>query len=333
MKTSERDPWTGIGKPSDATHLAMRRAEAEGRWDFYWAKDRDGHCALVLRAAAFAMPQARLPRLKGLDLTIQQGSAEEKSSLVIRLLDSTQTDIFLTLCHDIVDSAEQATSEPEATARTVTRTWRWHHLLRGGRGQLSAEEQIGLIGELTLLENVFVPQCGPVRAVEAWRGPLDETQDFSLGSLRVEVKARGPRAGDDIHISSEHQLLAPEGGTLFLTVGVFEPTDLDADGETVTEVALRVRQLIASIDSRALPRFDALLAAAGLDLGDDYSPWTWRQKERSIFMVREGFPRLTPEDLPSGVTGVRYGLSLPGCGDFLVPPSALTDAIVEDKNG
>ena len=120
---------------------------------------------------------------------------------------------------------------------------------------------------------------------------------------------------------------------LFLTVGVFEPTDADADGATVTETATRVRQLIASIDSGALPRFDALLAAAGLDLGDDYSAWTWRQKERSTFVVKEGFPRLTPEDLPSGVTGVKYGLSLPGCGDFLVPQSALMNAIGEDKNG
>lgn len=328
----EQDPWTNIARPVDATRLAMRRAEAEGRWDFYWAKDRDDHCALVLRAAAFAMPQTRLPRLKGLELTVQRGGAEEKSSLVIRLLDSTQKDIFLTLCHDIVTSAAQATSEPEAAARAVTRTWRWHHLLRGGRGQLSAEEQIGLIGELTLLERVFVPQCGPSRAVEAWRGPLGDAQDFSFGSIRVEAKARGPRTTDDVRISSEHQLLAPAGATLFLTVGVFEPTDTNDDGGTVTEVALRVRQLISSTDSDALPRFDALLVAAGLDLGDDYSAWTWREKNRTIFVVRDGFPRLTPQDLPLGVTGVRYGLSLADCGEYLVPSSALAKAVDEDKN-
>lgn len=330
MKRSEADPWVGIGRPADATHLAMRRALADGKWDFYWAKDWDGHCALVLRAASAALPQARLPRLKGVDLSVQHGATGEKSSLVIRLLDSAQREIFVRLCEDIVQAAEEAASEPEAAARTVTRTWRWHHLLRGGRGQLSAEEQIGLIGELTLLESVFVPKCGPKQAVEAWRGPLDDVQDFSLGSLRVEAKARGPRTADDVRISSEHQLQAPDGGMLFLSVGVFEPAD--ADGETVTQVALRVRQYIASIDSGALPRFDALLTAAGLDLGDDYSAWQWRQKERSLFVVREGFPRITPDDLPSGVKGVRYGLSLPGCGDFLVPASDLSSAIDEATN-
>lgn len=333
MKRTDANPWSGIGRPADATHLAMRRALPDGRWDFYWAKDWDGHCALVLRAADVVLPQTRLPRLKGLDLTIQHGATGEKSSLVIRLLDGAQQDIFLRLCEDILQSGEQATSEQEAAARTVTRTWRWHHLLRGGRGQLSAEEQIGLIGELTLLESVFLPKCGAARAVDAWRGPLDEVQDFVLGTLRVEAKARGPRTAYDVRISSEHQLLEPDGGTLFLSVGVFEPADAESDGETVTEVALRVRQYIASIDSGALPRYDALLTAAGLDLGDDYSAWQWRQKDRSIFAVREGFPRITPEDLPAGVTGVRYGLSLPGCGEFLVPESALGAAIDEATNG
>jgi hypothetical protein len=333
MTTSDRDPWAGIGRPADATHLAMRRASEKARWDFFWAKDHDGHCALVLRAAVGAIPQTRLPRLKGLDLTMQHGAAGEKSSLVIRLLDAAQRDIFLRLCEDILSSAEEAASEPEAAARAVTRTWRWHHLLRGGRGLLTAEEQIGLIGELTLLESVFVPRCGPARAVEAWRGPLDEVQDFTLGPLRVEAKARGPRNAEHVSISSEHQLQEPEGGSLFLAVGVFEPADAGADGESVTDVARRVRQFIASLDSGALPRYDALLAAAGLELGDDYSSWQWRQKERSVFVVREGFPRITPDALPAGVTGVRYGLSLPGCGAFLVPPTALTDAIDEAANG
>jgi hypothetical protein len=329
MTTSERNPWAAIGRPPDASHLAMRRVRSDGRWDFYWAKDWSGNCALVLRVAASALPITRLPRLKGIDLSIQQPSGDEKASLGIRLLESAHQDIFVRLCEDIMHSAEQAISEAEAAARAVTRTWRWHHLLRGGRGLLTADEQIGLIGELTLLESVFVPQCGPVRAVEAWRGPLGEVQDFSLGSLRVEAKARGPRTAEDIHISSERQLQTPEGGTLFLSVGVFEPGDASSDGQTVTEVALRVRQFIASIDSTALPRYDALLAAAGLELGDDYSPWTWRQKERSTFVVREGFPRLTPDALPRGVTGVRYGVSLPRCGEYVVPPGTLTDAIRE----
>jgi hypothetical protein len=266
-------------------------------------------------------------------MTIQHGGAEEKSSLVIRLLEAAQRDIFLRLCEDILSSAEQAASEQEAAARAVTRTWRWHHLLRGGRGLLSTEEQIGLIGELTLLESVFVPSCGPARAVEAWRGPLGEVQDFSLGQIRVEAKARGPKTAESVSISSEHQLQEPEGGSLFLTVGVFEPANADDDGETVTDVALRVRKLIANLDSGALLRYDALLAAAGLALSDDYSSWQWRQKERSVFVVREGFPRITPDDLPAGVTGVRYALSLPGCGAFLVPPTALTEAIDGAENG
>lgn len=333
MTKINRDPWAEIGKPSDAAHLSTRRVAVGGRWDFFWAKDSENNCGLVLLTQTSAIPLTRLPHLKGIELKVQSSGNENKASLMLRLLDSEKRDIFFELCQDIMGSAMQAASEQDAVARTVTRTWRWHYLLRGGTGLLSSEEQIGLIGELTLLESVFVPHCGPNKAVNSWRGPLGGVQDFSVGSLRVEAKARGQKRSSELHISSEHQLEVPVGGTLFLSVGIFEPTnDEDSLGNTVTEVALRVRQLIASLDAGALPKFDALLAAAGLDLSDDYVAWKWREKQRSVFIVREGFPRIVPGNLPPGVTGVRYGLSLPGCGEFLVPISTLTDALGEDEN-
>jgi len=36
------------------------------------------------------------------------------------------------LCRDIVECTARAKSEREAVALTLARTWRWHHLLRGG---------------------------------------------------------------------------------------------------------------------------------------------------------------------------------------------------------
>lgn len=330
MTKREDDPWSDIGRPSDTSQLSLRRVAAAGKWDFFWGRDWDARCALVLRVSPHHMPQLRLPQLKGIELKIQASEKGSKASLVIRLFEASQRDIFQQLCEDIVRSGEQAATEDEAVARTVTRTWRWHHLLRGGAGLLSASEQIGLMGELALLEHVFIPHCGPSEAMEAWRGPLGGVQDFSYGGLHVEAKARGPSKSDDVRISSEYQLTVPDGETLFLTVGIFEPAD--ADGETVAEAAARVRLLVSALDVKALPRFDALLAAAGLNPDDDYSTWTWREKQHSVFAVREGFPRITPVELPQGVTGVRYGVSLSDCADFLVPGSELTNAVSEDKN-
>lgn len=333
MTTPNQDPWLSIALPSDAAHLSLRRVDMKGRWDFYWGKDKDANCALVLRADILGIPRSRLPHLKGIDLRLQPSEGEGKASLVLRLLDSAQREMFQRLCTDIVSVSDSADNENEAVARVVGRTWRWHHLLRGGHDILTPEEQIGLIGELSLLEDVFIPKCGPLRAVDSWRGPLGEAQDFVYGALRVEAKARGPSRAGDVRISSEHQLQTPEGGSLYLSVGVFEAADGQGEkGESVTGVAIRVRSMIAFLDPAALPKFDALLVAAGLDLQQDYSAWTWRQRERTVFMVREGFPRITPGDLPTGVTGVRYGLSLPGCSEFLVSPTELTKALEDGSD-
>ena len=63
----------------------------------------------------------------------------------------------------------------------LSRTWRWHHLLRGGRGTLlSPEEQKGLLGELFVLERLLLPRMDASSAVTAWRGPLGAPKDFEI---------------------------------------------------------------------------------------------------------------------------------------------------------
>ena len=68
-------------------------------------------------------------------------------------------------------------------------TWRWHHLLRGGRGTLlSPEEQKGLLGELFVLERLLLPSMDASSAVTAWRGPLGAPKDFEIARVAVEAK-------------------------------------------------------------------------------------------------------------------------------------------------
>ena len=73
----------------------------------------------------------------------------------------------------------------------LSRTWRWHHLLRGGRGTLlSPEEQKGLLGELFVLERLLLPRMDASSAVTAWRGPLGAPKDFEAARVAIEAKAR-----------------------------------------------------------------------------------------------------------------------------------------------
>ncbi len=326
-KTTE-DPWGGIAAPSSAGVLSMRRVAEDGRWDFYWARDAELRCLLVLRSNTASMPRTRLPHLRGVEVFIQPAADDGKAGLVVRLLDYTLRDIFLRLCLDIIASSGDAIAEADAVARAVGRTWRWHHLLRGGRGTLGPDEQIGLIGELLILERFLLPKIGAVSAVEAWRGPLGYAQDFASGNVCIESKARGRSRASEVRINSEQQLDYADATQFFLAVTVFEFANASgAPGATVTDVARRVRAIVANASEAALGRFDALLEAAGLGFDDDYSAWPWLESEQFLFHVKADFPRIVPRDLPAGVSKIRYDLSLPSCSEYLVPKESLDHAL------
>lgn len=260
------DPWRDLTPPSASAVINARRVSAEAPWDFFWARSVDGKCLLVLEHDAGSSPSARLPKLKGVDVSITGASSGNRHLLVLKLLDTAQKDIFYRLCTDIVASASAATSEDEAVRLALARTWRWHHLLRGGTdGRLSPEEQKGLVGELLVLERILLPQLPARDAVRAWRGPLGSPKDFEIGRLCIEAKARGSSSAPHIAISSEDQLDDTDLDALYLyVVSVDQAPSGGESGVTVVDMALRVRYAIALVDEGALSPYEDLISAAGL---------------------------------------------------------------------
>src|SRR6185312_2063775 len=106
------------------------------RWDFFWARDADQKCLLVLKHTPQNAPAARLPTLNGIDLSDVPYEEGVSKILVFRLVDGAQRTIFERLCRDIISATSLAESEAEAIRLAVARTWRWHHLLRGGSSGL-----------------------------------------------------------------------------------------------------------------------------------------------------------------------------------------------------
>src|SRR4030042_905899 len=162
MTTTDSDPWVNLQAPASADVINARRVDPEARWNFFWGRDVDGRCLLVLRHPPASAPGGRLPRLKGMDVRQSGSETDPERALVWRLGDSAHRDIFYRLCVDIMDSAAALTVEKEAIDVALARTWRWHHLLRGGRdGRLSPDEQKGLLGELLVLERHLLPALPP----------------------------------------------------------------------------------------------------------------------------------------------------------------------------
>lgn len=325
------DPWGDIPAPAASQAVNARRVDADLAWDFFWAKDVNGHCLLTLTYGHGSEPAGRMPALKDIEVSGVATPDGERTMLLFRLTDAAQKDIFYKLCRDIVDSTNQAQSERDAVARAVRRTWRWHHLLRrGADGRLSAEEQKGLIGELYVLERYLLDVVGAADAVTAWRGPLQAPKDFELGGICIEAKAHRGSARPLVAISSEYQL-DPEGTEgLFLHVLDIDraPSD-DGDALTVTDVAKRTLDAVIANDYTQEDAMEALLAATGFRWEDDYAEFKWIEGNAHVYEVRDDFPRLSPTDLRTGVADVRYTVSLPECGPFEVGPDTLHAALTK----
>ncbi len=275
---------------------------------------------LILEIANTPQKKVRLPKLKEIEVRFVLRGAEQSSLLVFRLLDPSQRDLFCQLCKDIMHGASLAESELQAVSTAVQRTWRWFHLLRGGSlDRLGAEEQKGLIGELFVLEKYLLPNLSAKDSVLAWQGPLGTAKDFEVGRVCIEAKARKGAGAPFIRINSEHQLDVAGLDALFLFVIELDRTSINTDdGFSLSDVTMRIRNRIESIDFEALEIFEERLLAAGYSWHHDYSSDRWVEGETKLHAVGPEFPSIRASALISGVTNVTYTINLYDCDSFIV---------------
>lgn len=324
MSTTAEDPWRELAPSPKADLLSARRVNASHPYGFFWAKGADRRCLLLLQHGTSVLEGKRLPKLNGLEVTLTPRDANGPAVLSLRLQDSSHRELFYRLCLDIIANASDAVSEEEAVAATLARTWRWHHLLRGGGdGRLTPEEQKGLLGELSLLKRL-VGLLSPLDAVQAWRGPLGAPKDFEVGRCSIEAKARRGAATPYVAVASEHQLDASGVGLLLLFVQEVDQAPSESpDGRSLSDVAAELRRTLSGADPGACAIFESLLSSAGFRWEDDYSDARWLFGRELLFRVAPGFPSITPSSFPAGVLNVRYSISLSACEPFQIPTEAL----------
>ena len=330
------DPWEEIVVSPEASEISARRIPDAGStaWALYWGVDAQRHCLLILQVGSGHRKSQRLPRLRGLSVEASPTEGGSGERVIIRLTDREQREVFHRFCVDVVEATRVARSAGEAIERFLARTWRWHRLLRSGQdGRLSEEEQKGLIGELRVIERCLLEVIDARDAVEGWTGPMGAPKDFEIGLVGIEAKARSPQRAE-VRISSVDQLDSAGMTRLFLNViEVGAAFDDSATAVTVTDLAMRVRSRIESLDMSAAIVFDERLAATGFDWEEDYSDRRWSIGDEVLYEVADGFPRLTPSMVPAAVDDVRYTITMAGCESFRVAQAALAEAITGDTDG
>jgi hypothetical protein len=154
--------------------------------DATWvATDEGGRPSLILPLADRAQPARRsvgcieLQVHEALEIRTRD-RCEVRPSAVFVLQDPACTRTFSVLCADVI--AELGHGELDA-ATVFEHLASWRELLRSQR-LLSRKEELGLWGELTLIE--LAPD--PARMVETWCGPSRKTVDFLANGVAIECK-------------------------------------------------------------------------------------------------------------------------------------------------
>ncbi|GAB2727392.1 PD-(D/E)XK motif protein [Nocardia thraciensis] len=234
------------------------------------------------------------------------------------------TDIFTALVADVLVRLSQVTAEPAGVV--VNRLGEWQRMLADvSPDGLSREQQRGLFGELHTLSDLFLPTFGP-EAVYAWTGPDQQLQDFQFELGSVEVKTGAGHDANRVRISSERQLDDANPEALFLVTLALDARQ-GGRGVSLPELVRQVRNQAVSLGVAA--ELEQRLVRAGyLDTqGRLYEDRRYALRRRTVHRVTDGFPRITEQTKPLGVSEVVYTVDLLAAAQFLVGHEDMINAL------
>tara|TARA_Y100001958_G_C21246657_1_gene577286 strand:- start:2831 stop:4411 length:1581 start_codon:yes stop_codon:yes gene_type:complete len=257
---------------------------------------------------------------------VQSSHSESGQQIVeIELQDLLYEEIFLKFATNAVNRIRQLENNLEA-AQTLARLLRtWRIAFQGEKPNgLSKEGQIGLYGELKMLEILMGMEAGVLSSVKAWTGPFRGNQDFQIDGIAIEVKTLVQGAPQTFKINSERQL----DETFFnaLIVAHHKAHRQKGSGQTLPEIVSEIREKMSD-DIAALEQFeDKLVLAKYLDSDAAlYEEDGYGIVETSYYRVRPGFPRITESQLPLGIGKVTYVLEASACEEYSIDPNTLSE--------
>lgn len=262
--------------------------------------------SLLAGFASSTVPEVeKLPEGQGFSVARVEPNSDGMAWLALTRNPHGSLELFAAMVADVVRAmaSESGANEHRILRIFLGRIRAWQEFMRKGAQALSPEAEIGLIGEIELLQAAMDVGMPCALAVESWVGPLDGVQDFEIGAGAVEVKTTLSPIGFPAKIGSLEQLDDSVRQPLFLAGARLRQTD---SGKTLPEFVEVLWQSVVD-DTEAVRLLSERLLAAGY-----YDAHTDRYTRRFVLAgirvveVNAGFPRLTPGSTPAGIMKAMY---------------------------
>lgn len=223
-----------------------------------------------------------------------------------------------------LDVADRCQVEGDSVCSAIESAWEaWTQFLNRKK-VLSRDSEIGLLGELWLLEEIAEQSCWET-ALTSWHQEMNAEHDFSLPSLDIEVKSTTSEFRVHV-VNSANQLLPTLGRPLYvlsiqLTIA---PTGTPRSRSLSGEIARISENLEGGVLKST---FKERLKNVGWREEDDdnYRTAFLLRTQPVLIPVDETFPRLTQKGVddmypgnPGRIDLVSYRIRLDGLGASLV---------------
>jgi hypothetical protein len=318
--------WRALSAPeADETWRFLRIASlgevlAEAGCHFPGGRE----CLIVSFPASWPLSIRRFPEGKGFDV-LRVGRdfrSDGRTGIAIVRRPEGALDIFSAVAFDLLRILESCSSnDPGSIVRIfLERVERWQEFMARGRGPLSPEARMGLMGELSMLVKLTETPLGP-SALHCWQGPRHAAQDFQVGTGSIEVKSTQQAQGFNASIASIEQL-DPDRDPAFLVAMRFKP---DPGGKSLADLVSDLRSLFETAGIRGT--FDALLMLLGYqDEHEAAYEQPFGVQSTRIMRLDDEVPRLLRRHLPRAIRSASYVLDLEA---FQAPEIGMTAMLAQ----
>jgi hypothetical protein len=184
----------------------------------------------------------------------------------------------------------------------------WQEFMRKGAQLLSPEQEIGLIGELTLLRAMVRTGVDAEKAANSWVGPIHGLQDFNVESGALEVKTTLADVGFPARIGSLDQLDDSIRQPIFVA-GV-RLRQVTSGGQDLQNFVIETSRCLVHVPSASRVFAERLMAAGYVSAHAEQYKRAFEIIDIRVIQIGGGFPRLTHGTVPQGVTWAKYEIDL-----------------------
>ena len=251
-----------------------------------------------------------LPEGRGFDLEHVADGPAGHAWLALSRREGASLELFDMMVHDLVGTMRDSAFPTAETFLRRIRLWQ-DFMSRGTGALLGPDAEVGLFGELHLLELLAGHLDDAEALIGAWTGPTGSLHDFAFGTGAIEVKTSLSANGFRARIGSLEQLDPSVRSPLCLAA---VRLSVAAQGLTLAEMVSRVVDRLG-----APPMLGTRLCQAGyLPEMAEHHVRRFLVTEVRLIEVGEGFPYLATWSVPAGVVDARYTIDLQ-TGSFRQP--------------